>query len=377
MLNLLQSQLSFFGAIDEAVLFAKEGRGEKPDAVLRIVGTLLPGTTGFGQAGWYRELLAFANRPGVRNPGLRGLVTFPSVEQSIEYLQASDPRSGCGSPPLRLAEPLPSPLPQPKPSSGRPSPNPLRVPPPGPLPNPLLRPKDARRAAGACCRQCIHPISRSGAGAFGLRGDGAGENRRFGRLPPGLAAIPDLPAQIMAPGGQLLGWHPRQFNPDDLTSDLTVRKLLNEAKRVESRAQWHSFVAKKVDQQFADQSLPCFGTLEDFGGQYCSTLYTNTTDDDLKVQNIEEILDPRNWQLYAKFFCAVTAQNPPETACGWARILETIGPECTEWRMQTALLFYYGSDDNGGIFLNYDLDPERQDDSGMVEVETAISGSLR
>ncbi|MGB6766375.1 hypothetical protein, partial [Mycobacterium sp.] len=115
MLNLLQSQLSFFGAIDEAVLFAKDGHGEKPDEVLRIVGILLPGTTGFGQAGWYHELLDFANRPKVRNRRLRGPVTFPSVEQSLQYLQASTAEER-----MRLAtaalppEPTPQPTPQPR-----------------------------------------------------------------------------------------------------------------------------------------------------------------------------------------------------------------------------------------------------------------------
>ena len=32
-------------------------------------------------------------------------------------------------------------------------------------------------------------------------------------------------------------------------------------------------------------------------------------------------------------------------------------------------LFFYGMDGNGGLFLNYDLDPDRQHDSGMVEVD--------
>jgi hypothetical protein len=344
LLNLLQSQLSFYGAIDEAVLFAKEGGGENPDAVLGIVGTLLPGTTGFGQAGWYRELLDFANRPGVINPGLRGSVTFPSVEQSIEYLQASDHEERRQLATAAL-DSEPAALPERVADSGY-----------TPYHDPVL----ARSAYAAMVLARIDDL---------------------GGLPPRLAAIPDLPAQIMAPAVLFWAGTPDNFNPDDPTSDPTVRKLLNEAKRVKSRNQWHSFAAKKVDQQFADQSLPCFGTLEDFGGQYCSTLYTNTTDDVLTVENIEKILDPRNWKLYAKFFCDVTAQSPSDTACGWARILETIGPECAEWRMKTALVFYYGSDGNGGIFLNYDLDPDRQNDSGMVEVDngyiwvTPLNGS--
>ncbi|MGA8544193.1 MAG: hypothetical protein WB785_02900 [Mycobacterium sp.] len=191
----------------------------------------------------------------------------------------------------------------------------------------------------------------------------------LGGLPPHLSEIDDLPAQIMAPAVNFWGGTPNQFNAGDPRSDPTVRSLLNHAKRTDSPEQWQSFAAKKVNQKFADQSLPCFAELEQFGGQYCSTLYTDTKDDDLKVDDIKKILDPRNWNLYSKFFCKVAAQIPPDAANGWSRILETIGPECAEWRMKTALLFFYGSDGKGGIFLNYDLDPDRQDDSGMVEVD--------
>lgn len=372
MLNLLQSQLSFFGAIDEAVLFAKEGHGKNPDEVLSIVGTLLPGTTGFGQAGWYHELHDFANRPGVRNPGLRGPVAFPSVEQSLAYLQAetAEERMRLATDALR-AEPTPEPTPQPRTEPpSEPTPKGTTEPPPEPPRTPAALPE---RVADSQYTSYHDPVlARSAYAAMVLA-----RIDDLGGMPPRLTVIPDLPAQIMVAAVGSWGG-PTLAGP---TLEQTVRKLLNEAKRVKSRNQWHSFAAKKVDQQFADQSLPCFGTLEDFGGQYCSTLYTNTTDDVLTVENIEKILDPRNWKLYAKFFCDVTAQNPPGTACGWARILETIGPECAEWRMKTALVFYYGSDGSGGIFLNYDLDPDRQTDSGMVEVDngyiwvTPLNGS--
>ena len=38
---------------------------------------------------------------------------------------------------------------------------------------------------------------------------------------------------------------------------------------------------EEVSKQFAERAKPCFGTLEDSGGQYCSTLYTDSEDDDL------------------------------------------------------------------------------------------------
>ncbi len=144
MLNLLQSQLSFFGAIDEAVLFAKEGGGDNPDEVLRIVGTLLPNTTGFGQSGWYHELHDFANRVGVRNRDLRGPVPFPSVGQSLQYLQASTAEDR-----MRLATAA---------LGTEPTPSPLRSPGPSPLP---LSPRPRARLSPLPRRQELPPRCRS------------------------------------------------------------------------------------------------------------------------------------------------------------------------------------------------------------------------
>ena len=359
MLNLLQSQLSFFGAIDEAVLFAKEGHGETPDTVLHTVEALLPGTTGFGQAGWYRELQDFANRSEVRNSDWSGPVTFPGVEESLEYLQAADHEERMRLAAVSLGTP-PTSAPGPQPISEPPGEH-LPPPPPEPTATPAALPE---RVADAYTSYHDPVLARSAYAAMVLERIAV-----LGGLPPELRAVRDLSARIMGASVNFWAGTPNNFNSDDPAADPTVRSLLDHAKGTNSRKQWYSFTAKHVSQKFADQSLPCFGTLEEFGGQYCSTLYTNTTDDDLKVNDIEKILDPRNWKLYAKFFCDVVAQSPPYTAPGWARILETIGPECAEWRMKTALLFFYGRDANGGIYLNYDLDPLRDNDSGMVEVD--------
>jgi hypothetical protein len=371
LLNLLQSQLSFFGAIDEAVLFAKEGHGANPDAVLRIVETLLPGTTGFGQAGWYHELEQFANRPGVRNPDFRGPLTFPSVSAALGYLQAADSdermrlaTAALGGPtpePTAEATAEPSSRPVTEPTSGGPPTEPTPEPPAEPPGTPAALPE----RVGNYTTYHDPVLARASYAAMVLA-----SIANLGGMPPELSReIPDLPAQIMGAAVNFWADTPANFDPGNPTSDATVRSLLNEAKKVKSRKQWHSFAEKKVSKKFADQSLPCFGTLEADADQYCSTLYTDATDEKLSVNDIKKIVDPRNWSLCCKFFCTVAAQAPPYAKHGWSRILETIGPECAEWCLHTALLFFYGLDDNGGIFVNYDLDPNRQGDSGMVEVD--------
>jgi hypothetical protein len=361
LLNLLQSQLSFFGAIDQSVLFAQQGHGENPDTVLRTVEALLPGTTGFGQAGWYRELEQFADRPGVRNARLRS-VAFPTVEQSLEYLQAADHEQRMQLATAALGgEPTTEPTAE---ATTEPPSPPVPGPPAEPTPEPPAGPAELAERVGNYDTYHDPVLARAAYAAMVLA-----NIANLGGLPPGLTDRPDLPAQIMAAAVNFWGGTPENFNSGDPTSDPTVRSLLNEAKRITSRKQWHTFAAKKVSEKFADQSLPCFGTLEADGDQYCSTLYTNATDNDLSVNDIKRIVDPRNWSLCCKFFCTVVAQNKPYAKHGWSRILETIGPECSEWCLHTALIFYYGRDGDGGIFVNYDLDPHRQGDSGMVEVD--------
>jgi hypothetical protein len=300
--------LSFFGAIDEAVLFAKEGHGANPDAVLRIVETLLPGTTGFGQAGWYRELEQFANRPGVRNRDFHGPVTFPSVTAALGYLQAADSDERMRLATAALGGPTPelSSRPVTEPQSEEPLAEPTPQPPGGPAAEPPGTPAALPERVGNYTTYHDPVLARASYAAMVLA-----SIDNLGGTPPALSReIPDLPAQIMGAAVNFWADTPANFNPDNPTSDLTVRSLLEEAKKVKSRKQWHSFAEKKLSKKFADQSLPCFGTLEADADQYCSTLYTDATDEKLSVNDIKQIVDPRNWSLCCKFFCTVAAQTP-------------------------------------------------------------------
>ena len=150
LLNLLQSQLSFFGAIDEAVLLRQGGAA----ATIRTRccaswEPCCPTQPVSGRPGWYHELHDFANRVGVRNRDLRGPVPFPSVGQSLQYLQASTAEDR-----MRLAtaalgtEPTPQPTPQPRtePPSPEPPPTGATEPPPAPPRTPAALPE---RVAGS------------------------------------------------------------------------------------------------------------------------------------------------------------------------------------------------------------------------------------
>jgi hypothetical protein len=332
--NLLQSQLSFFGAIDEAVLYAQRGEGPNPEAVLRIVETLLPGTTGFAQAGWYRELEAFANRDELAVGDLRSLVRFPTVAEALRLLQASpsQPLPGLAAAFSDGAEPSPS-------GSEEPA---------GDTYDPKHDPGLARSAFAAAILARI---------------------ARLGGLPPELEVTRTMPTQIMAAAVSLWQGSTTRLTARQAASDPQVSGLFSRLDEVDSRDDWQRLAAEEVEPLFADQSLPCVAKLDNVDGQYVSTLYTDATDMTLTVKNLEKIIDPRNWTIACSFFCAVKAQEPPYTRRGWSRILEAISPEPEKWCLKTALVFYYARDSEGGIFLNYDLDPHRQDDSGIVEVD--------
>ncbi len=324
--NLLQSQLSFFGAIDEAVLYAQRGEGTNPEAVLRMVETLLPGTTGFAQAGWYQELETFANRDELAVGDLRSLVRFPTVAEALRLLQTSpnQPLPGLAAFSNGAEEPTDDTY------------------------DPTHDPGLARSAFAAAILARI---------------------AQLGGLPPELEITRGMPTQIMAAAVSLWEGSTTRLTAGQAAADPRVRGLFSRLDEVDSRENWQRMAAEEVDPLFADQSLPCIAKLDNVDGQYVSTLYTEATDMTLTVKNLEKIIDPRNWTIACSFFCAVKAQEPPYTRRGWSRILEAISPEPEKWCLKTALVFYYARDSEGGIFLNYDLDPHRQDDSGIVEVD--------
>src|SRR6476661_9470221 len=73
----LHSQLALFGSIDDEVVRRNDPRTSA------IVEKFLPGTTGYGQRGWFGELRTFINR-------LAGTsVEFPSREEAL--LDLADP----------------------------------------------------------------------------------------------------------------------------------------------------------------------------------------------------------------------------------------------------------------------------------------------
>ena len=151
-------------------------------------------------------------------------------------------------------------------------------------------------------------------------------------------------------------------------SHVSAGEIVAQVEKINSRQQWADFVGGKVSPLFAGESKPCFGTLQEINGQYCSTVVTDTTDPDLSVNDIERIVDPINWSICSKFFCTMKQNVPNRNLGRWSRVRETVGAECSEYGLTTDLIFYKVRQKDGGIYLNYDIDPIVSVGGGSVSV---------
>src|SRR5436305_327664 len=82
----LHAQMALLGTIDEVV-----ERSENP-ATPKIVESFLPGTTGVGQRGWYRELKRFLSRDELAPRDRAGEITraapvfLPGIDDAVSEL---------------------------------------------------------------------------------------------------------------------------------------------------------------------------------------------------------------------------------------------------------------------------------------------------
>ena len=342
--------LALYGEIDNQVLAARKRNTPADREIVDLVETMLPGTTGFGQAGWYRELEKFADKR--RGKGVRavagapeGPVQFPEFSDSVLFLE-------------RLAGRSPAPADPPQ------SPE-------------VLRPK-------VQVRQQHYTIDRDPVYAKATFAAVVLEKiRRVRDCDQPLSEPLNNLAPVMA------GWLPttaaarndEQFRSAIATdegriteSETCAGKLAHRVHEINDRQQYREVVGDVVSREFADISKSCFGTLEESGGLYCSTLYTDHSAEDLSVNDIARIVHPLNWPHCSGFFGDMELCAPRYTPALWDRILEVIGAERDEYCLSTSLIFDFldhrDADPSSarGVMINYDLDPNRDDD-GIVEVD--------
>ncbi|CAN5783788.1 hypothetical protein BH10ACT9_BH10ACT9_46360 [soil metagenome] len=341
-------QLGLFGEIDAEVVRARE-RGLPADLhVINAVERLLPNTTGYGQAGWYAELQQFLDKKCHRTDAEKP-VQLPTYEKSLTSLRdfATYGTAQNAAPEARAET----------------------------VSNVIVR--NAVATAAAYPSMVLAKIDQI-RNSYGpeLPAPGAREAVASGSPPrlrqplDILCALPDVGLAAADADVAALDLEHNTVSNLRPIAGTQFAAIGTKLELINERRDFVSVLADDLGKDLATKCLTCFGMLEEVDGQYCSTIYTDHPEPGLTVADVRRILNPRNWPKCCDFFHEVTQQDPGVTVHGWTRILETISPEPDDYLLKTALLFYYGEFDDGGIYLNYDVDPSKQDDSGLVEVDS-------
>jgi hypothetical protein len=117
---------------------------------------------------------------------------------------------------------------------------------------------------------------------------------------------------------------------------------------------------------------PCNACLTTQGGAECVVVDTHFEDEQITLDQVTAILDPRNWAKTAgRFFCEMLDLGTRNAAPyqGWGRVLETVSVSCPLPLLRTDLK-YFKADYTGQAVLQFDLDdPFPGGGDGLVTVD--------
>jgi hypothetical protein len=366
----LHSQLALFGSIDDEVIRRNDPR------TTAMVERFLPGTTGYGQRGWFTQLRNFVDRVAGKT------VDFPTQKQAL--LDLAQPAHRIR--PIIRPENITGDLQIIEEDDADPVTGPriltitpqvyaqlytegiTREPPPQPPPQDRLITSTLARAvyAGAVLAkiqtpEAVEPPSTTRKKLawpgrvlleFQRAGDPIAEDP--------LSSLLEL-ATYRAPGIRTL--LPFAGPP--------VRRMMAESTLLESgRPAWQPFVRQQffLDPRIAEYPPPCTGVLRTVKGEVCAVL-TTEMDAAYTLDQVKSILEPQNWdQSLPTFFCNM--QPEPGDDSNWSRVLECVSTECSEYKLQTPLKYWKGPEDAEGIYLNYDLDIGRRRADTLVEIDS-------
>lgn len=333
----LHAQLALFGAIDEIVT-----RTADPE-ISATVERFLPGTTGLGQRGWYRELTRFLSQRALEPPDAGGegqprvgAVRMPNYSQALDLIQNQFVEE---FPPAQDEGPAP----------------------PSVLLGALfasaiigqLRPMIPDGLAFPGWDKTLNPLERvlsvavSEEGSFPPPSGSPPPTSPVGPQP--LPPVAELPTEA-----DLLGVADRE----------AFRQLIDRPAMI-----------KTADGDPLQGPIPSTGVLRRVNGQWCSLLTTDWPQPAITLEEMKKIVDPQNWPKLCDFFVGMTPQPDlqQDVSRGWARVLETVSGDRTQWQLRTALKYWKGVSPPGdGIFINYDLDNPRMGDDKLVEVDSGF-----
>jgi hypothetical protein len=315
----LHAQMALLGTIDEVV-----EKSENP-TTLKIVESFLPGTTGVGQRGWYRELKRFLNRDELAPTGgitRTGSVFLPGIDNAVSELNALPQAGEFASPAMQS------------------------------------------RALFAATVLSIVGANEPNARIEGW--DRSGQD-------PLEALLPFVTRGRSNP-------FPPLPNAESGSSDDPLVQLKDALVKVTNRQGYFDLTQMltrdemQLDPEVSDmlkRPVVCTGALRRVDGKFC-TLLTTDWESPFTLSEVKARVDPHNWPDLCDFFEKMTDQAPitPDQSRGWARVLESVTGDPAQWEMRTALKFWNGLSKPGeGIYVNYDLDNPRVGDCKLVEID--------
>ena len=157
----------------------------------------------------------------------------------------------------------------------------------------------------------------------------------------------------------------------------------------------NALAAKLVDPHVATTPIPLVGVttaavtadrgstastaVAEIGDNYCAVLTTDSwrKTEGLTVDKVKNIVDPCNWDQLLTYFCEMD-RLPPDSRYA-SQVLEHVSTDKDIYRLKTALKYWKHNFEGGGI-LNYELADDRAclGDSGLVLVDNGyihISGN--
>lgn len=345
----LHSQLALFGAIDDEVVRRNDPR------TTAIVERFLPGTTGYGQRGWFAQLRKF-----VDDLSPSGQVEFPSRDDALRDLVRAERTDTEVARRAFIRQIRPGVLHTLVESGADLAPevdtvNPL-------TPSTLARATYAAAVLAKIEGPRVAPIAPSRPRCVRWH-DGNILHILDPSDPVEIDPLDEfLEMAIPPPATQLRGIDVLPVSP-------AVRDMISDNSNLaRGRDDWEPFMQRVADPRIAGYPPPCVGRLRTIDGQLCTVVSTEVFTKRVHLEQVEAIVDPRNWkQTLPSFFCDM--QPRTDDADGWSRILECVSTECREYTLRTALRYWNAERHEDGIYINYDLADDRRGDSGLVEVD--------
>jgi hypothetical protein len=145
------------------------------------------------------------------------------------------------------------------------------------------------------------------------------------------------------------------------------------------RRAWRSIKEKAVDNSWIAQDVAdvplCNTSVVTVDGYQCVVVDCEFSSNELTLNAVKAIADPRNWdEDYHDFFCNI--QPLPARPDGWGRFLETVGfcgegeDEQDVFKLVTQLKYYKSTPSDTEAHLDYDLDdPTPGAGDGQVKVD--------